>query len=54
MRIAAEEIASECTIRPMRTACRVAGPETLLRGSWDLVTMVINKVTILITGYKPS
>ena len=26
----------------------------LLRGSWDLVTMVVNKVTILITGYNPS
>ena len=26
----------------------------LLGGSWDLVTMVINKVTIVIIGYNPS
>ena len=26
----------------------------LLKGSWDLVTRVINKATILITTYNPN
>ena len=29
-------------------------PRTLLKGSWDLVTRVINKVTILISTYNPN
>ena len=32
---------------------RLAKP-SLLRGSWDLVTRVISKVTILIATYNPN
>ena len=34
-----------------RVGFRVEG---LLKGSWDLVTRVINKVTILIITYNPK
>ena len=33
---------------------RVGGEPTFLKGSWDLVTRVINTVSILIITYSPT
>ena len=35
-------------------ASRVSFMDTILKGSWDLVTRVITKVTILIITYNPN
>ena len=56
-----EEAASFVIDKPSRV-CRgvedawskACGKDPVLRGSWDLVTRVIIKVTILITTYNPN
>ena len=49
----AESVRS-CPLGFSRTAHTIAACRLLLKGSWDLVTRVINKVPILIITYNPN
>ena len=42
------------TMTSLRHVTESHSREAVLRGSWDLESMAINKVTILKTGYNPS